>query len=143
MNKIKSFLSVIGLAFILLMTIFVVRPGPVNAAEECRIVKISGVGSPMSIRVEPETLSVSQGTCVVWVNWTRATEVRVKFKEGKKCADATKAPVGFRMDAMNCLVTDHIPLGATSSLMFTEVGTFDYEVEAASANLQRGRITVK
>ncbi len=65
------------------------------------------------------------------------------MKEGKRCADATKAPVGFRMDAMNCYVTDHIPLGGTASLMFSGEGTFDYEIEAAFATPARGRIIVK
>lgn len=57
--------------------------------------------------------------------------------------EATRAPAGFRVDAMNCYVTDYIPLGGTGSLMFTNRGTFDYEVEAPGADTKRGRITVK
>lgn len=81
--------------------------------------------------------------CVVWINWARTTEVEVNFREGKRCSDATKTPVGFRMDAMNCYVTDRIRLGGTASLMFTGDGTFDYEVETPFATPAKGRIIVK
>ena len=143
MGKIKYFLSLIGVVLILVMAIFMANPRSIKAAEDCRIVKISGIGSPVSVRIEPETLSIPKGTCVVWVNWARATEVKIKFKDGNKCVDATQSPVGFRMDAMNCYVTDHVPLGATSSLMFNKEGTFDYEVGAAFATPVTGRIIVK
>ncbi len=142
MNKVKYLIKVVG-AITIFMAIFVLSPMVSEAAEECRVVQISGIGSPVSIRIEPETLSVSKDTCVVWINWARATEVKVMFREGQKCAAATKAPTGFRMDAMNCLVTDYIPLGGTASLMFTEEGAYDYEVGAAFATPQRGRMIVK
>jgi hypothetical protein len=142
MNKVKGLTRTVGVISIFL-AIFLLNAVAIEAAEECRVVQISGIGSPVSIRIDPETLSVSKGTCVVWINWARAVEVKVMFREGQKCAAATKAPAGFRMDAMNCLVTDYIPLGGTASLMFAEEGAYDYEVGAAFATPQRGRIIVK
>ena len=139
MDKFKCLMSFV----IFLMVMISFNPMVIEAAEECRVVQISGVGSPVSVRIEPETLSISKDTCVVWINWARAVEVKLMFREGQKCAAATKAPTGFRMDAMNCLVTDYIPLGGTASLMFAEEGAYDYEVGAASATPQRGRIIVK
>ena len=79
--------------------------------------------------IEPETLNVAKGDCVVWINWTRGEDVRVIFKEGKKCADMTKAPVKFKPDFSGCYLTDYLNFGETSSLVFVEPGKFDYEVE--------------
>jgi hypothetical protein len=59
--------------------------------------------------------------------------VRVIFKEGKKCADMTKAPVKFKPDFSGCYLTDYLNFGETSSLLFVEAGRFDYEVEFGRA----------
>ena len=83
--------------------------------------------------IEPETLNVAKGDCVVWLNWTRGEDVRVIFKEGKKCADMTKAPVRFKPDFSGCFLTDYLNFGETSSLVFVEAGRFDYEVEFGRA----------
>ena len=99
-------------------------------------------GGTAQIRLEPETILVSKGTCVIWNNWTGAQEVIVKFEEGKKCDDVTDAPVGFKLDAANCFVTDLIPFGGTSSLRFVEEGSYDYVVEALKAKA-KGKIIVK
>jgi len=101
------------------------------SAQECRIIRImqdkSAVGT--TIRLEPDTLQIAKGTCVIWVNWVPKMEVRINFREhGKKCVDATAASEDFKT-AENCYLTDFLKLGATSSLRFTEAGTFDYEIE--------------
>ncbi len=141
MDRFKRLIGVSGIVSILLAALLLCPV--IGAAEECYFVKVFGEGSPASVRIEPDLLSISKGHCVVWINWARTTEVTVKFQDGKRCADATKAPVGFRMDAMNCYLTDRIPLGGTASLMFSADGTFDYEVEAPSATPARGRIQVR
>lgn len=144
MDKNRCLIRVIGITLILVMTYFLAYPEAIKAKEECLSVKIFGQAVPgVSIWIEPETLTISKGTCVVWINWARATQVTLKFREGKKCAEATQAPVGFRMDAINCYVSDRILLGGTASLLFTKDGTFDYEVEVAAGNVKRGRIIVK
>ncbi len=142
MRMLKALMRIAVLTSILIMTVFLLCPATIEA-EECYVVKIFGEGSPVSVRIEPDIVSISKDNCVVWINWARTTEVDVKFREGKKCSDATKSPVGFRMDAMNCYVTDRIPLGGTASLLFSGDGTFDYEVEAPFATPAKGRIIVK
>ena len=141
MKRFNRLTTAVGIASTLL-AIFLFYP-IMGVAEECYFVKVFGEGSPVSIRLDPDIISISKGHCVVWINWGREIEVTVKFQEGKRCAEATKAPVGFRMDAMNCYVTDRIPLGGTASLMFSADGTFDYEVETPFATPARGRIIVK
>ena len=57
-------------------------------AQKCRIVRIHQEkgGAGTVIRVEPETLHISKGTCVIWINWVKAQEVSVVFREdGKNC----------------------------------------------------------
>jgi len=142
MNILKRLTKVTAVTSMVVMAIFLLSPAAIEA-EECYVIKVFGEGSPPSVRIEPDLISISKGNCVVWINWARATEVTVKFQEGKRCAEATKAPMGFRMDAMNCFVTDHIPLGGTASLMFSAEGTFDYEVETPFATPKRGRVIVK
>jgi len=102
-------------------------------AQECHIVRISGSAAAASneIILDPPTVVIPKGGCVVWVNWVRASQIKVIFEEGKQCVDMTQAPVGFKLDTVkNCYVTDWIPLGGTSSLMFKDKGTYKYRVEA-------------
>lgn len=110
---------------------------PVWAAEttwdgqQCRVVTIqsnAGISHP--------TLQVKKGTCVVWLNYTRGEDVRVVFPEGQKCLAMTKSPVGFKMDAKGCYVTEYLDFGRTSSLLFTDAGTFKYEIELQGAGSQ-------
>jgi hypothetical protein len=120
----KLLLIGIGAALIFSLIIILVYQDKSNAAEKCSIVNIRSYAG-----VEPEVLKVTKGDCVVWINWTRGEDVKVIFKEGKKCADITKAPVGFKLDSSGCYVTDFLAFGQTSSLMFPVAGSFDYEVE--------------
>jgi plastocyanin len=121
----KKFLWV-GIGTVLVFTLIIILgyEKKSNAAEKCTIVSIR---SPAG--VEPEVLKITKGDCVVWINWTRGEDVKVIFREGKKCAEATKAPVGFKKDFSGCYVTDFLAFGQTSSLMFPVEGSFDYEVE--------------
>ena len=122
----KRNFSVIGIlaALTFVITILLGTPGISLAQEKC---------FPLHIRshagVEPQVLDVAKGDCVVWINWTRGEDVRVIFREGKKCADMTKGPVKFKPDFSGCFLTDYLGFGETSSLVFVEAGRFDYEVE--------------
>lgn len=121
-------------------------------AQEHRLVRILGGLSTgaaelkQPITLDPPTLSISKGTVVTWLNWSRNTEcVQISFEEGKRCEDGTDAPSGFSMRTDGCYVTSWISFGGTSSLLFTEPGTFDYVVEAKTGGEVRketGRIVV-
>lgn len=122
MDKMKY--ALIGILAVLAVMILLLNPTIINAQEKC---------VPVYIRshegIEPPVLDVAKGDCVVWINWTRGEDVKVIFREGKKCADMTKSPVRFKPDFSGCYLTDYLGFGETSSLVFSEAGKFDYEVE--------------
>lgn len=118
----------IGATLIFTLATILGNPGFVKAQEKCVPVYIRSHAG-----IEPETLNVAKGDCVVWINWTRGEDVRVIFREGKKCADVTKAPTRFKQDFSGCFLTDYLNFGETSSLVFVETGQFDYEVEFGRA----------
>ena len=140
----KKLLLVLGLISIFTLTIFILNQG-ISTAQECRIVRLWGQAFPEpSIEIEPKTLVVSKGACVIWSNWVRAEEVSVVFTEGKKCLDMTEAPTGFKMDlSTQCYVANFIKLGQTSSLRFPQDGTFKYEVIAGKNLKAAGEIIVQ
>jgi hypothetical protein len=149
MMKKREF-SVIGVlaALGLVITFLLGNPAVIRAQEKC---------FPIHIRthagIEPQILEVAKGDCVVWINWAREENVKVIFREGKKCADMTKAPVKFKPDFSGCYLTDYLGFGETSSLIFVEAGKVDYDVEftrigsfygaGAGTNKLSGTIVVK
>jgi len=144
----RKFLVLLGLTLAFAMTLSYATTN----CHECRIIRIHkelGTSGKL-VRLEPETLYIAKGTCVIWINWVQAKEVRVNFREdGKKCQDATESPMGFKF-AENCFVTNYLPLGGTSSLRFNDEGTFAYEVEipgetrtAGSLGLAAGKVKAK
>ena len=124
MNKMQRLLIGTVAALALTMTILLGNSGIISAAEKCAIVTIQSHEG-----ISPETLRIKKGDCVVWINWTRAEDVKIIFKEGKRCQDMTKSSVGFKMDWNSCYITDYLDFGRTSSLLFDQAGTFKYEVE--------------
>ena len=77
--------------------------------EQLHVVRITGsAGKDACPKVEPRDIEIASGSCVVWVNWIKDTEIKVVFEEGKVCHDVTRAPASFKMDAKNCYVTNYI-----------------------------------
>ena len=144
--KKKGLLIVMGYIFVFAMIIFLSNPGTLSA-QECRFIKIIGGDTelPFLMMLEPETIVVSKGDCVVWFNRFTAETLKVTFKEGKKCADVTQAPMGFSLNAQGCYVTNWMPFGGTSSLRFMEKGTYEYTVEAKNRGdaKAKGKIIVE
>jgi len=142
MEKRKLWITLIMLVFVFSVGVWVVDQGALNAGE-CRLIRIHGqTGGQTPLGLEPETVTIEKGTCLIWVNLAREEEVQVVFEEGKACKDVTKAPVGFKMDAKSCYVTNYIPFGATSSLLFDEEGVFKYILKAGKSKLE-GKIVVR
>jgi hypothetical protein len=143
MNK-KKLMIVMGFIFVFAMLILLSKLGTIFA-QECRIIKIHGRTEHPSIMIEPETIFLSKGDCVVWFNRFTAEDVKVTFEEGKKCLDVTNAPIGFSLNAQSCYVTSWMPFVGTSSLRFIEKGTYDYTVEAKNIGgvKAKGRIVVE
>ena len=127
--KKKKLLIALGVSFLVAMMIGLLGLETVSA-QECRLIKINGRTDPTSLRIEPETLFISKGDCVVWFNRLVTDEVMVIFKEGKKCLDVSKSSMGFNLDSESCYVTSWLPFAGTSSLRFMEKGTYEYTVKA-------------
>jgi plastocyanin len=145
MNKSKLLLMATAAVFILTMVIFLSGPTTIGAAEKCEIVAIRGRD-----KIEPKTLTVKKGDCVVWINFISSSsgypsqDIILSFKEGEKCARTTKAAVGFRMDyPSGCYVAGSFNYGQTASLMFTEPGTYNYEVQFKEGGKIGGTVIVK
>ena len=103
------------------------------SAQECRLVKFRGIIGYPSLTIEPSTIFLSQGDCVVWFNAVSAGKVKVSIADGKKCALATTAARGFVLDKpTSCYVTSWIGYTGTTSLRFMEKGTYNYVVESNS-----------
>ena len=143
MNK-KSRKSIVMVAaFVFAITSYLVNLETASA-QETRIIRLSGVAYPTTtINIEPKVTFIAKGSVVVWVNLVRAEQVKVNFREGKKCLDVTKAPTGFKLDAQQCYVTDFIRLGGTSSLKFVDRGTYKYEVTTEGGAKESGEIIVR
>jgi hypothetical protein len=128
MKKGNVFIA-IAVAGVVAVATFLGAVGLAGAEEATRVITLSGQSIPAtSIRIDPAVAMVEKGTVVVWANWVRSPDVEINFREGKKCDDATDSPVGFRIDANDCYVTTFVSMGETSSLKFSEVGTFEYTV---------------
>ncbi len=139
MNKITVLLIAIGVVFISTVVVFLGNPGTIGAAESCKIVTIRGRDN-----IEPNMLTITKGDCAVWMNWTRDQDVLLSFKEGEKCIRATKTPVGFKMDVpKGCYIAGWLKYGETVSLVFTQPGTYSYDVEFKVGGKNKGTIVVK
>lgn len=80
--------------------------------------------------LQPPTLYVNKGTVVIWMSWVQDEEVQIVFEDGKRCMDVFYAPYKEQvfLNAKACFVTSDIPYASTTSLKFTDTGTFNYTV---------------
>jgi len=82
MNK-KRLLLGIGCIVFFAMIIYLSNL-PTISAQECQLVSIKRMAIHSPIRIEPETLLISKGDCVVWFDRAEsAEEVKVTFGDGK------------------------------------------------------------
>jgi len=143
--KRKRLVIAIGVSFLVAMIIGLLGLETVSA-QECRIIRILGRTEHLPLTIDPGTTFINKGDCVVWFNRVFTDEIQVMFKEGKKCLDVTKSPMGFTLDAESCYVTTWLPFATTSSLRFMEKGTYKYVIKAKSMpgqNVQEGQIIVE
>jgi len=130
--KKKKLIIVVGVIFVCAMIFLLTNTVRVNA-QECRIARIIGMDIHNSIRVEPATLTVSKGDCVVWFHRATGPNLQIVFAEGKTCANATDDPQGqFKEGYGQCYVSSWIPFAGTSSLRFNEKGSYNYTIESVT-----------
>jgi hypothetical protein len=132
--------------FSVLLITFLVSPSP-SFAEDAQVVLIfKAKGDNTELRVNPPDLYVKKGTIVIWMNSIVDEEVQVIFRDGKTCKDVSFSPAekGFALDAKSCYVTTLIPYASTSSLQFTDTGSFDYAISNLSGKINgKGKIIVR
>ncbi len=125
----------VAAAFILIaIANFANNPSAIETAKICAIATIQNHQG-----ISLETLNIKRGDCVAWINRTRAEDVRITFKEGKRFQDMTKPAAGFKKDRKGSYVTDYLAPGMTSSLRFDRAGTLDYEVEFRPSSRSENR----
>lgn len=80
--------------------------------------------------LDPANLYITKNTVVIWMNGISEEQIQVIFQDGKACQDVTVSSreKGFGIDAKSCYVASLISYLSTSSLKFTEEGTFEYIV---------------
>lgn len=134
-------LLLIGLCLVLVVAAIFAGSAMVQGAG-CSLVTIRGRDN-----IEPLTLSVKVGGCVVWMNYTggatKGQDVRVIFKEGQKCKDMSDQAFGYSMDENKCYVTNWLKYGENGVLMFTKPGALEYEVMFKGGGSTSGTLVVK
>jgi len=79
------------------------------------------------------SLKIKNGDCVIFMNFSGQAQgtdqVKVLYKEGKKCEAATAAAFGFGMDANKCFASGWLTYGQSANLVFVREGTYTYEVQ--------------
>ena len=151
--KNKKLLISLGLALIFAAGLLFIDQGVSSADDDCQIVRlISRANQDLSI--DPKTIVVDKGTCIVWFNKASRREAQVElrshieivFEDGKKvCEDVVEATMDFEINADNCLITKtHVPPFGTASLNFNKPGTFDYVAKVkGQLTKAKGQIIVK
>ncbi|MBI5582822.1 MAG: hypothetical protein HY892_03265 [Deltaproteobacteria bacterium] len=133
MNRTKLWSVVAGVVLALTTVMFLQNPAPVGAVETCMIVKLWDRD-----KIEPLNVSINQGDCLVWVNFSRPTstakvpgDAMIVFPDATKCIiNEVKASVGFKMEkATDCFVAGWIRPGETASLVFAKPGTYKYKIK--------------
>ena len=132
--------------FSVMLITLLVNP-PLSFAEDAQVVLIfKAKGDNTELRLNPPDLYVKKGTIVIWMNSVVDEEVQVVFRDGKTCKDVSFSPAqkGFSLDAKSCYVTSFIPYASTSSLQFTDIGSFDYAISNLSGKVTgKGKIIVR
>jgi hypothetical protein len=113
--------------------------GSVVFAEECQLIQLSmekqGAGS--LVNIAPKSVTVPVGTCTVWVNFIKGSEVTVSFREkAKACMESTASQKEFGLfdikPGESCFLSQPIGLGSTTSLIWSTPGEYKYTIQYVS-----------
>ena len=138
MKKHKSLFILLGGVLILMSAILAANPQLASAAEKCYFVTFFDKNN-----VNPTTLTIGKGDCVVWMDWKRNEDVTLSFREGAKCLKAVKKPTLFKMDEPSaCLISQILKYGETVYLVFTEPGTYVYDINFKTGGTTSASIVV-
>ena len=138
MNK-KRFFLTIGLSFAIVMVLSFYHLDSISAVE-CQIIRIFPGETPQSVKINPETLTISEGDCVVWFNASGGL-IQVTFKGSvKKIAN----PGGF-FESKEHMSTSWYNHGVVSSMQVMEKGLYEYTIKTKHTDAKEvvGKIEVK
>ena len=110
------------------------------SALECQIIRIRSGEMPQSIALNPQTLTISAGDCVVWFNASGGL-IQVTFTGSvEKIAN----PGGF-VQSKEHLVTSWFSHGVVKSMQVMEKGIYDYTIKTKQPDSKEmvGKIEVK
>ena len=117
----------------------------VYAEESCEIIRITKIqaGGGSRILIRPEKVTVSVGTCTVWINLVRRGDLRVSFRENaKQCILSTDEATGFEELKLeggeSCYASETLPRGKTASLVWSTPGTYKYTLETPATTTKTG-----
>lgn len=150
MKQSKSKKMVIFMLIGLLAGISYIIPVNCENLSDAKLIKIMPLLKENKITgfyLSPQVMDVKKDTIVVWLNGA-PNEIQVVFSEGKTCRDVTINPhvkqPGFFLDAKSCYTTSFLPYGATTTLQFVELGSYDYEVTTEDGKITtKGKIIVR
>lgn len=127
--------------------LFLVAPTQLLAADASVVKVYNSSKDAGKMVLDPPDLFVSTGTVVIWMNGFEGSELEVSFDEGKACQDVTVSPAQSKWGlkkSNTCYVMSYIPYAATSSLKFTQAGTFKYTVTTMDGKAKvKGQIVVR
>jgi hypothetical protein len=119
-------------------------------AADAQLIRIQPEGKDKitGFYADPPTVYIKKDSIVVWMSGVPGTEIQIIFNEGKTCRDVTANPnlkvPNFYMDSKNCYVTSFLAYCATTTLQFSEEGTFEYLVVTEDGKMKaKGTIIVK
>jgi plastocyanin len=115
---------------------------PTVNAQESQIITIHD--GEDSVTIHPKTVTISKGTCVIWLNWSTTTDVNIAFEQGKVCKDVVEASMDFKLDKESCFISNVIlTKGGTASLVYEKEGSFDYAAKSKDGKAVNGKIIVQ
>src|SRR5208283_2785005 len=127
----KSLFILFGVAFLLSAAVLAANPRTAGAAEQCYFVTIYDKEN-----INPVSITVGPGDCIAWMDWKRNADVILSFKEGEKCLKAVKTPLDLKLDnPTRCLISQALQYGRTVSIVFTQPGTYDYDIKFSDGGI--------
>lgn len=117
-----------------------------GSGKDARMVRVYGsvAEGKLITGLEPDEIWVGRHTTLVWVNMSDV-DIKIIFLEGERCKVSTAPAKGMILDSKACYITDYtVPPGGTSSMYFTQVGEFNYDIEyVGKEKTERGKIIVR
>ncbi len=147
MKKIRSFFLLVAILLGITSAIYLTSPAIAGDAILIKIQPQFKDKNLMGFYVDPPTVYVKMNTIVVWLSGVPNNDVQIVFQEGKTCRDVSANPnmkhPGFFLDSKNCYVTSFLPHAATSTLQFSQLGVYKYEVVTEDLKMKaKGKIIV-